>query len=129
MLNNKGQSLILFVVVLPVLLLVLVLVIDIGRVIVVKQKLDNINTIVIDYGLEHLDKEGIEQELVELVQLNGKDIDDVTLSIEDGKIYSSLEESTKGIFSKIIDVSIFRVKSSYQGYITDSEKRIEKISG
>lgn len=129
MLNNKGQSLILFVVVLPVLLLVLVLVIDIGRVIVVKQKLDNINTIVIDYGLEHLDKEGIEQELVKLVRLNGKDIDDVTLSIEDGKIYSSLEESTKGIFSKIINISIFRVKSSYQGYITDSEKRIEKISG
>lgn len=54
MLNNKGQSLILFIIVLPILLFVLILVIDIGKVIVLNQELNNISEIVLDYGLDKL---------------------------------------------------------------------------
>ena len=70
MLNNKGQSLVLFVVVLPILLLLLILVIDIGKVIVLKQELNNINEIVLDYGIDNISNEGIENELKNLVRLN-----------------------------------------------------------
>ena len=45
-LNNKGQSLILFVLMLPVLLFVMILVIDMGNLMVEKQKLNNINYII-----------------------------------------------------------------------------------
>ena len=70
MLNNKGQSLILFVLFIPILLLVLILVIDIGKLINLKTELDNISNIVLDYGLDNLEKEGLTQELEELVKLN-----------------------------------------------------------
>ena len=56
MLNNRGQSLVLFVITLPVLLIVLVIVIDIGRVISLKQELNNISELVLDYGLDYLSK-------------------------------------------------------------------------
>lgn len=52
MLNNKGQSLILFIIVLPILLFILILVIDVGKVIVLNQELNNISEIVLDYGLD-----------------------------------------------------------------------------
>lgn len=134
MLNNKGQSLILFVVVLPVLLLILILVIDIGKVMVLKQELDNISEIVLDYGLDRLNNDdldniNLEGELTDLVKLNKDDIDMINMSLEDNKIYIELNERVEGILSGLIDISIFDVKSYYVGYIDNDEKRIEKVSG
>ena len=44
-LNNKGQSLVLFIVIIPIIIGIMVMVIDIGNVIYEKQELDNINKI------------------------------------------------------------------------------------
>ena len=129
MLNNKGQSLILFVIMLPVLLLIFVLVIDIGKVIILKQELDNISNIVLDYGLDNIDKINLDDELVSLVKLNNDEIDEIDIYMKDSKIYVKLNENVQGIFSQFIDISIFNVKSSYVGYIEDNDKRIERISG
>ena len=87
MLNNKGQSLVLFIVVLPILLLILVLVIDIGRIIVLKQELDNINKITLDYGLDNLEIENLNDKMVEIIKLNNKKIDDININLVDDKLY------------------------------------------
>lgn len=144
MLNNRGQSLILFVIVLPILLLILVLVVDIGRVIVLKQELDNINQIVLDYGLDNLDNidyddsnlesnslniVDLESELVDLVKLNKNNIDIIDIRIEDSKIYIELNERIDGMFSSLINISIFDVESSYIGYMDNNNKRIERVNG
>lgn len=127
MLNNKGQSLALFVIVLPILLLILILVIDIGKIIVLKQELNNISELVLDYGLDNLEQENIENDLVDLIKLNKNDIDEISIYIEDNKIYIELDEKSDGIFSSLIDFSIFRVSSSYVGYMENDEKRIERM--
>ena len=127
MLNNKGQSLVLFVIVLPILILLLILVIDIGKIIVLKQELNNISELVLDYGLDNFDSENIENELVNLIILNKNDVDNINVYIEDDKIYVKLSEKCDGIFSSFIDLSIFNVNSFYMGSIIDDEKRIERM--
>lgn len=129
MLNNKGQSLILFIVILPILLLILVLVIDVGRIIVLKQELDNINKIVLDYGLDNLDMDDLNNKMVELVKLNNNEIDDININLEEDKLYIELNMDTGGMLSGLVDISIFDIKSSYVGYIKDDKKIIERISG
>lgn len=129
MLNNKGQSLILFVTVLPVLLLIAIFVIDMGRVIVKEQELNNISNIVLDYGLDNLDKVDISNELQELVKLNNSEIDEVNVFVEDNKIKLKLKDNVDGIFSNLINISIFNVKSSYVGYFENENKKIEKLVG
>lgn len=130
MLNNRGQSLILFVIILPILLLILILVVDIGKIVVLKQELDNISEIVLDYGLDNLNKENLVDELTNLIKLNNDSIDEININFEDNRIYIELHEDVNGIFSSLIDISIFNVNSSYIGYIdNDINKRIEKISG
>lgn len=151
MINNRGQSLVLFVVVLPILFLLLVLVIDIGKMVVLKQELNNISEIVIDYGLDKIDigiekddsnldsatndsniddtdeivsNEELVKELREVVRLNDSEIDDVRIEIRDNKIYMELQEGVK-----LINIRIFSIKSSYVGYIDGDKKRIERISG
>ena len=129
MLNNKGQSLILFIVILPILLLILVLVIDVGRIIVLKQELDNINKIVLDFGLDNLDMDDLNNKMVELVKLNNIELDDININLVEDKLYIELNMDTGGMLSGLVDISIFDIKSSYVGYIKDEKKIIERISG
>lgn len=138
MLNNRGQSLILFVIVLPVLLLILVLVIDIGRVISLKQELNNISEIVLDYGIDYLNNDmddnidsisSIENKLIEIIELNKDDIDEIDVRIDNNKIYILLSDSVDGIFSSILDIDMFDIKSSYVGYMDNKKKRIERVNG
>ena len=129
MLNNKGQSLILFVLFIPILLLVLVLVIDIGKIINLKTELDDISNIVLDYGLDNLEKEDLISELENLVKLNKSDIDSINIKKEEDKIYIYLEDNNDGLFLGFIDISINSIKSYYVGYFENNEKRIERIVG
>ena len=128
MLNNKGQSLVLFIVVLPILLLILVLVIDIGRIIVLKQELDNINKITLDYGLDNLEIENLNDKMVEIIKLNNKKIDDININLVDDKLYIELNIDMGGMLSELVDITIFDIKSSYVGYVEDNKKIIERIS-
>ena len=128
MLNNKGQSLVLFIVVLPILLLILVLVIDIGRIIVFKQELDNINKIALDYGLDNLEIDNLNDKMVEIIKLNNKKIDDININLENNKLYIELNIDMGGMLSELVDITIFDIKSSYVGYVEDNKKIIERIS-
>ena len=125
--NNKGQSLVLFIVILPVLLLLLVLIIDVGKMILLKLELNNISEIVLDYGIDNLDNENIYSELNNLVKLNKTDIDKIEINIVDDKIYLELEASGKGLFTGLINETLFTIETNYVGYIDNEEKRIERI--
>ena len=129
MFNNKGQSLVLFVIVIPILLFILILVIDIGKSINLKQELNNINKIVLDYGIDKIDEENLEVELTELVKLNNNEIDKIDIKLDDDKIYLNISCNMDLIFISLGDLSLFEITSSYVGYIQDGNKRIEKVSG
>lgn len=129
MFNNRGQSLVLFVIMLPILILILVLVIDIGRVILLKQELENISNIAIEYGLDNLEQEDLVTELNELINLNNDEIDSIDIYLKDDKLYLELTDSVDGIISQFVGISIFDVNVSYVGYIENENKRIERVVG
>jgi len=121
-LNNKGQALVTFVLVMPILLLVMVLVIDIGNVIVEKQELDNVSKMVINYGLDNIDSIN-ESNLIDLINLNTKDLSKIEVIIENKEIKITLEKNIKGI----IGISSYEVVSSYIGKTENNNKRIERV--
>lgn len=124
-LNNKGQSLVLFVLLLPILLLVMVLVIDVGNVIVKKQEIDNINYLTIDYGLEHFDDTDLEYKLRNMLILNKIDVSDIEINIGDNRIEIFINKRTNGVFVK--QFNIFKLNSRYVGYIKEDKKIIERV--
>jgi hypothetical protein len=127
MLNNKGQSLILFILILPIILLILILVIDVGRMIVLKNELDSISGIALEYGLERLDADDLEIKIKNLIELNIKDIDDIEIVFEEEKIFLNISEKNDGILSGFVNISAFDINVSYVGYLVDGEKIIEKM--
>ena len=121
--NNKGQSLVLFILVIPILLGMIVLVIDFGNTIYQKNKIDNVIEMLIEYGLEEkYDKEQLEK----LIDYN-LDNNDYLIKIENDVIFIKVDSYVKGIISNILDIDGFEVISEYKGYMKNDKKVIEKV--
>lgn len=127
--NNKGQTLALFIIIFPILLLTLVLMIDIGKVYTKKIELDNINKIALNYGLNNfnLNDSDLESKILNIIKLNNEKIDNIEIKIDNEKIYINITENINGIFTKMINVQVFKIKSTYIGYIKENTKRIERV--
>ena len=54
-LNNKGQSLVMFILIIPIFLLIMTLVYDVGNAIYEKNKLSNVSYMTIQYGLDNIE--------------------------------------------------------------------------
>ena len=126
-LNNKGQSLILFVLMLPVLLFLMILVIDMGNLMVEKQKLNNINYIMIDYGLSNLTKEDLEEYIYNYLKLNDEKIDKIKVSKTDNDITINLGKKESSMLGHILNLKEVEIISSYKGSIIDDKKGIERL--
>ena len=126
-LNNKGQSLILFVLMLPVLLFVMILVIDMGNLMVEKQKLNNINYIMIDYGLSNITKEDLEEYIYNYLKLKDEKIDKIKVSKTDNDITINLGKKESSMLGHILNLKEVEIISSYKGSIIDDKKVIERL--
>ena len=124
-LNNKGQSLVMFVLIVPILLLIMILVIDVGNVIMNKQELDNVNYLTIEYGLEHLEELDLENKLANMIVANNLKLNEISVNVENNRINVVLKKTVNGIIAK--KFKIFDIESRYVGYIENEEKKIERV--
>lgn len=126
-LNNRGQSLAIFVIFVPVFIMMGTFVVDVSFAKYNERRLDNLNKQVINYGLKHIDEEPYDN-MVDLIYQNDSDIDSYEINInnETKEISVTLSKSTKGFFGSIVDKEIYNEKSSLKGYIKDDKKIIEK---
>ena len=122
--NNKGQSLVLFVLLIPLVFLLLFMVYEIGRMTLLRHELDNINMIATDYGITKMNDDNAIDKVKELIVKNNSEIDNISINIEDNKIYITLEDKLD------MNVSLFKnvfvVKSAYVGYMENDKKVIKK---
>ena len=123
-LNNKGQSLVMFILIIPVLVLIMILVIDIGNGILEKQRIDNINYLIVNYALDNIDDINLENKLTNLITLNDKELSVINVKIENDIVNIELKKNIKGIFNK--KLKLVSVTSKYIGYIDDNKKIIER---
>lgn len=125
-LNNKGQSLVMFIILLPILLLILTLVYDVGNAIYEKDRLSNTNYMVVDYALDNIDSID-EDDLNTLILKNDNNLDDISIMIIDNSVDISLKKNIKGVFGNMFNFNLTFVKSEYNGKIVNGKKKIERV--
>ena len=125
-LNNKGQSLVLFIVIIPIILLFFVLVYDIGTAIYEKNRLSNTSYMVIDYALDNNDSID-ENDLISLITKNTDNLSGILVLIDNGKVNIKLTKNIKGVFGRAFNFDLIEAKSEYVGYILDGNKKIDKV--
>ena len=79
-LNNRGQSLAIFVIFVPVFIMMGTFVVDVSFAKYNERRLDNLNKQVINYGLKHIDEEPYDN-MVDLIYQNDSDIDSYEINI------------------------------------------------
>lgn len=146
MFNNKGQSLVLFILLIPILLGIMALVIDVGQAFNQKNELDNTIEFILDYALsspdttnKQSDKAPFEESNPNQVNLESRKTDievllnynlknnNNKLQIKDNIITITSKTYVEGIFSNIINMKGFEIESEYKGYLQDDKKVIERI--
>lgn len=124
-LNNKGQSLVMFILIIPILLLIMILVIDLGNIIVTKTHLDNTSYLVIDYALDHLEEEDLESKVLGLINVNNGGGLETKIDISNDKILVTTRKEVKGLLTNSIKIKT--IISNYEGYIKDDKKIIGRV--
>ena len=121
-LNNHGQSLVMFILMIPILVGVMILVIDIGNTIVYKSHTDGVIEMVLDLAL---DKKIDENQVRDLLNENIGDNRNI-ITISDNKVDIESTGYVKGIFSNLFGFRGFYIKSSYVGVKENNKNVISK---
>ena len=124
--NNKGQSLVMFVLIIPIFLLILTLVYDVGNAIYEKDRLSNTNYLTIEYGLNNIDTV-TENDLKNLIEQNTSNLKYIYITIEENQIEIKIEKDAKSIIGKMFNFNLVKIISHYKGKIINNQKEIERI--
>ena len=124
--NNKGQSLVMFVLIIPIFLLILTLVYDVGNAIYEKDRLSNTNYLTIEYGLNNIDTV-TENDLKNLIEQNTSNLKYIYVTIEENQIEIKMEKDEKSIIGKMFNFNLVKIISHYEGKIINNQKEIERI--
>lgn len=125
-LNNKGQSLVMFVLIIPIILLILVLIYDVAGAIYEKNRLSNTSYLACEYALDNInniDENGV----ISYILKNSDSLNNISVIIKDNNVNIELDKNIKGVFGKNVNLDLIEVKSKYKGTIIDGEKNIERI--
>lgn len=124
--NNHGQVLVLFILLLPIFLLLLAIVIDLGLLYYEDKKLENTVKESVSYGLKHQSDVDIEEKIKNLAHKNIDSIKDITIYQEENYIQVTVVEKYKGLFPYLFKNNIYEIENTYYGYLSEGKTVINK---
>ena len=124
--NSKGQTLVIFVVFLPIILLLMATIIDMGIMYYNKNQLDNLNMMVIEYGINNFENNNLNEKLNNLIDKNDNKIINKNINIKDNQLEIILEKNIESTFGKVIGLDEYKIKSHYVGTNEKDKKEIKK---
>lgn len=128
--DSRGQVLVAFILLIPVILMLLALIVDVGFLYVEKRKTDNVIKDTINYGLDNLDlQEGtLQTRLTKLINSNLDDVQRLNIQIDTNSIEINITRNKLSIFSNVYKDASYKIVSDYVGNITNMVKDIRKGS-
>ena len=121
-LNNKGQSLVVFVILLPILLLFMAFIFELGNITYLKNKYENEIKSTIEYGLKHQEDENLESKLNRLLDENLEGNKEI--NITESSIEIHITHNPNGIYSELFKQQ-FEINLTYIGQF-DTGKTIKE---
>lgn len=121
--NNKGQTLVLFVLLLPLFLMLVALVFESGRLLLIKNEYQDAAYETITYTLNHLEEPNIASKAQKLLESNTDNIGNV--QIENQIVTIQINTKEQGVFS-FFDNPIYQIDLTYKGYKENGKIKIKE---
>ena len=119
--NKRGQTLIIFVMLIPIILTMAALVIDVGLLYYKK----NEYTGIVEESIKEYFKDEDILSAKKTLTLNGISLDDTEINVSDNKITVTLDTKVDSIFGKVIRINDYEIKIARVG-TKDKERVIIK---
>lgn len=125
--NNKGQTLVAFILILPIILMVFAVIIDFGMYNIERRHIISNVKDSIKYGLKNIDSDNIKRDMESLLYKNidNKSIKTLDISLDNDSITININVEYKTIFSKLLKF-YNEINLSYFGKIENNEVKITK---
>lgn len=121
--GNKGQTLVIFVLILPIILLLFTFIWEVGNLNLTINKYETEIKNTIKYGLNHLDDENLKDNLTNLLKAN---LDgDINVEINNQVIRINVKQKYKTLFNNLLN-NKFDINLTYNGYIENEKLIIQK---
>lgn len=120
-LNNKGQTLILFVVLIPVLLMVLAIVVDVSLMYHEKIKSENTTKTIIKNVYGNRSDDNIKNQIKDLFKKNNIEYKNIKISSTSEYIKITNNYEIDSIFGKIIGFKKYKIKINIKGYMKNNK--------
>lgn len=108
--NNKGQVLVAFLLLLPIVFFIAAIVLDFGQIALEKRKVNNTLNEVLEYANTHKEDEKLESSIKLLIQENIKNIDVLEIQLSNEKINIHIVKKVDGSFKNILDKDLYQIE-------------------
>ena len=111
--NNRGQTLVVFIIFIPVIILLMAFIVDTSLMYIAKSKLNDLSKTIIKEIYDIEDKNNKVEELLKVNEINYNNYD---VEINDNKVKLSIEEEIDSVFGSMIGNESYTIKSEVTGY-------------
>lgn len=126
--NEKGQTLVSFALILPILVMIFALVIDTGYTYLEEKQLKDGVLIGLKYGMKH-HEEDVKDQVRELIVENVDDISILNIYMEENQIKIQAKKPKKNIFTSMFLNDSSELEVIYTAYLNEDEWKIVKERG
>lgn len=120
--NHKGQVLVAFILLLPLLLMAVALIIDTGLLYIEKRRLNHVVSDTVEYGME---KNGVEEDTLKNLLSKNIEQEFVTqIDMDENKIKLCVSYDKKSVFAFLFKRDSYEIKSCYKGIRTSDTIKI-----
>lgn len=117
--NNKGQALVIFVIILPIVLMIFTLIVDFGFLYVEKRNINNNVYDSVEYYLNNIEDEEVLNKTEQLLNKNIKNIEDIKITENDEYVEIYISKTRKSLYSIITHDT--KISVNYIGYKENKE--------
>ena len=119
MMNKKGQVLVAFALLIPIVIMFLGLIVDVGINLTERKRIDDTLNNIISYSLKN--KEIITQDLIEENIKENLEYDSLNILLDEEKIEISLSKKTKSVFGNLLKIGINKIEIGLTGNFETGE--------
>lgn len=125
-LNNKGQTLIMFILLIPFILVIMALVIDTSFVYKEKIKFQSVTKTIMKTTYENKDATDFNDKIINLYKKNGIYTNNIVIIVNSDSVVIKNQAKVKSVFGNIIGIKNYEVKFSYKIYKENESIKVIK---
>ncbi len=125
-LNNKGQTLIMFILLIPFILVIMALVIDTSFVYKEKIKFQSVTKTIMKTTYENKDATDFNDKIINLYKKNGIYTNNIVIKVNSDSVVIKNQAKVKSVFGNIIGIKNYEVKFSYKIYKENESIKVIK---